>query len=149
MSGDEQALLIIVAIYFSLAGLASLVFQLRILSWPMINGILVHAKISRWGVPDSASEQNYEVNVKYLYQVDGKQYDGYRLSPWHIFASGILKFLLRIQLKGITELSTKEVAVFYNPSAPEKSYLIKPGKVGLSITAAMVVIPGIFLIFHV
>ncbi len=127
-------------------GLISLIFQLRILSWPMINGTLVHSDLSRWGATNFADEQDYEAEVTYRYRVNGKQYEGKRLSPWYMLVSANMRFLLRWQLAGITRLTPEEVAVFYNPSAPEKSYLIKPGKAGLCFTAAMVVLPGIYLI---
>lgn len=149
MSGDEQAILIVVAAYFALMGLISLIFQLRILSWPMTNGTLVHSDLSKWGASNFADEQDYEAEVKYHYQVDGKQYEEKRLSPWYMVVSANMRFLLRWQLTGITRLTPEEVAVFYNPSAPEKSYLIKPGKVGLGITAAIAIAPIIFLIFYI
>ena len=146
MSGDEQAILIVVAAYFALMGLISLIFQLRILSWPMINGTLVRSDLSRWGATNFADEQDYEAEVKYHYRVNGKQYEGKRLSPWYVLVSANMRFLLRWQLARITRLTPDEVPVFYNSSAPEKSYLIKPGKAGLCFTAAMVVLPGIYLI---
>ncbi|MEM7636247.1 MAG: DUF3592 domain-containing protein [Pseudomonadota bacterium] len=146
MSGDEQAILIVVAAYFALMGLISLTYQVRILSWPMINGTLVRSDLSRWGASTRADEQDYEAEVTYHYRVDGKHYEGKRLSPWYMLVSANMRFLLRWQLAGITRLTQEEVAVFYNPSAPKKSYLIKPGKAGLCVTAAMVVLPIIYLI---
>ncbi len=146
MSGDEQAILIVVAAYFALMGLISLTYQVRILSWPMINGTLVRSDLSRWGASNRADEQDYEAEVTYHYRVDGKHYEGKRLSPWYMLVSANMRFLLRWQLAGITRLTPEDVAVFYNPSAPKKSYLIKPGKAGLCVTAAMVVLPIIYLI---
>ncbi|MEO9877582.1 MAG: DUF3592 domain-containing protein [Anderseniella sp.] len=146
MSGDEQAILIVVAAYFALMGLISLTYQLRILSWPMITGTLVRSDLSKWGATNRASEQDYEAEVTYHYRVDGKQYEGKRLSPWYMLVSANMRFLLRWQMAGITRLTREDVAVFYNASAPQKSYLIKPGKAGLCVTAAMVVLPIIYLI---
>lgn len=149
LSGDKQAILIVAAAYFALMGLVSLIFQLRILSWPMTNGTLVHSGLLRWGASNFAGEQDYEAEVKYHYRVDGKQYEGKRLSSWYIIASANLRFLLRWQLNGITNLAPEEIAVFFNPSAPEKSYLIRPGKIGLSLTVAIATLPLILLIFYI
>jgi len=149
MSGDKQAILIVTAAYFALCGLVTLIFQTRILFWPMTSGTLVHSDLSRWGVSSFADEQNYEAGVKYHYQINGKQYEGKRLSAWYILASANMRFLLRWQLEGITMLAPENVAVFYNPSAPEKSYLIKPGRIGLGISAAILILPITYLIFSV
>lgn len=146
VSGDEQAILIVVAAYFALMGLISLTYQVRILSWPMISGTLVRSDLSKWGATNRAHEQDYEAEVTYHYRVDGKHYEGKRLSPWQMLVSANMRFLLRWQMAGITRLTQEEVAVFYNSSAPQKSYLIKPGKAGLCVTAAMVVLPIIYLI---
>ncbi len=147
MSGDEQAILIVVAAYFALMGLTSLIFQLRILSWSVTDGTLVHSDLSRWGaIKLSQSEQDYEAEVNYHYRVDGKQYEGKRLSPWYMVVSANMRFLLRWQLAGITRLTREEVAVFYNPSASRKELSDQPGKIGLAITAAMAIVPTIFLI---
>lgn len=49
MRGDEEAILMVAAVYVVLVGLVSLAFQIRILFWPMTHGTLIHSDLARWG----------------------------------------------------------------------------------------------------
>ena len=148
IAGDEQAIKLLAAAYFATAFFLSFIYQLRIRSWPMTPGALAEKGLDRWGASMRADEQNYEANVRYQYSVDGVSYDCDRLSPWVVFVTANLRFVLNWQLRGIRKLSDDRVEVFYNPSNPKKSFLVKPGNIGLSITAGVVLlsVASIFLL---
>ena len=146
MSGST--VLIIAAMYFSAVGLFGLVTQMRVLNWPMTTGRLSKRTLASMGPRMLAEDEQFEADVEYSYQVSGTSYDGDRLSPWQLLASFNLKSLVKWQMKGITEVSDGEVEVYYDPAAPEKSFLIKPGMLGLAFTAAVAALPLIFLAFN-
>ena len=147
VNGDKQTWLFLIAIYSLFCGLISLIIQIRILNWAATPGTLIQSQAAIWGFASSASEVDYHANVRYNYTVAGTAYEGHRLSPTLIIVSANLRFILRWQMKCITHLSTDEVMVFYKPSNPKKSYLIKPGKIGICVTAGMVFFPVIYLLF--
>jgi len=146
INGDKQTWLFIFAAYTLLCGLISLIFQIRILNWAATPGKLIQSQAAIWGFASSASEVDYHANVRYNYTVAGTVYEGHRLSPTLIIVSANLRFILRWQMKGITHLSTDEVMVFYKQSNPKKSYLIKPGNIGICFTVGMVFFPMIYLL---
>ena len=147
VNGDKQTWLFLIAIYSLLCGLISLIVQIRILNWAEIPGTLIQSQVATWSAAVSADEAHFFANVRYNYTVAGTVYEGHRLSPWLAIVSTNLRFLLRWQMKGITHLSPDEVTVFYKPSNPKKSYLIKPGNIGICVTAGMVFFPMIYLLF--
>ncbi|MBL4671043.1 MAG: hypothetical protein JKX81_02190 [Arenicella sp.] len=61
--------------------------------------------------------------VKYEYEVDGKQYVGTRLSP--LVVRGQVGPRIKKQLAKIQYVSNDQVKVFYNNKQPGKSYLVK------------------------
>lgn len=146
MSGDTHAILIVATVYFVMAGLLSLVLSLRIRSWPMVQGTLVRSGLDPMGPSMRADEVNYSADLEYHYIVDGVRHQGKRLSPTIIVASANLRILLNWQMSGITKLANEEIAVFYKPSNPKKSYLIKPGKIALSCIIGFILLPLIFWI---
>jgi hypothetical protein len=147
VNGDKQTWLFLIAIYCLLCGLISLIVQIRILNWAATSGKLIQSKVANWGSASSVSEVHYNANVKYNYTVAGTVYEGHRLSPWTAIVSTNLRFILRWQMKGITYLSPDKVAVFYKPTNPKKSYLIKPGKIGFGFTVAVIFFPMVYLLF--
>lgn len=124
---ESNAILIVATVYFVMTGLLGLFLSIRIRSWPMVRGTLVRSRLHSAVPSMSAGDANYHVDLNYSYVVDDVRYEGHRLSPTYIVASANLRFLLTWQMRGITELGDNEIAVCYNPSAPEKSYLIRPG----------------------
>ena len=123
-------------LFFALgfACLYSIVYQLRIRSWPRTPGQLLKADTRKFGgtklVP---AETDYINSVAYKYAVGGEDYFGKRFSPWVVVASHNLKFLVEKQLEGFQEGQT--VSVYYNPRKPAKSFLKLPGIVGILVTA--------------
>lgn len=144
IAGDTEAILIVATVYFVMAGLLSLILSLRIRSWPTTRGTLAHSNLDSMTPSMRADDVNYYADLKYSYVVDGVRYEGKRLSPTYIVASANLRFLLKWQISGITRLENNEVVVFYKPSAPQKSYLIKPGKIALTCTIGFILLPLIF-----
>ncbi len=148
LDGDKQAILIAASTYFILMGLMSLIYQLRVKSWPMTVGTLETAEISRWGVPRPPSDQTYATKVEYTYTVNGEHYTGKRLSPWQIFVTYNLKFVIKWQMSRIIKTSADEVTVFYNPASPDKSYLIKPNTTSIITTIILFGLPAVLLLLE-
>jgi hypothetical protein len=143
--GEVQAIVFWGAVYCFVVGLFSLVYQLRIRRWPVASGVLAKAGVQRWGGPEWVqSDQQYSLDAAYVYRVDGRVYEGHRVSSWVMVASHNARFLLESQLKGVQRHADGTVSVFYNPKRPHKSYLIRPGMVGLLVTWILIVGPAFY-----
>jgi len=93
------------------------------------------------GTDPVLSHQDYAVRALYEYSVGGVVYQGIRVSPWVMLASHNAKILLEKQMRGIDKSEDGSVKVFYNPNYPKKSFLIKPGRIGIMITFILSVAP--------
>ncbi|WP_323750409.1 DUF3592 domain-containing protein [Marinobacter sp.] len=143
--GNKQGVLFFIVVYVFVMCLYSFFRQFLISQWPMTKGILKSASVDKWGVTELVlSDQDYKVSSLYKYKVADDIYHGHRVSPWIIIASHNSRFLLKNQLKNIRKDKDGTVNVFYNPKKPEKSYLIKPGVLGMAVTLDLAVLPFIF-----
>ena len=133
--------LFFVTLYCILVAGYSVFFQLRIRRWPSTNGTLSDRSVKVLTRHANHSERDYRASALYEYSVDGKTYQGHRVSSWIVVASHNARFLLHRQLNGIQTLGQDGVVVFYNPAKPAKSYLIKPGLLGLLVTVAVAIVP--------
>lgn len=120
------------------ANLASIIYQIRVRSWPATTGELLMSATETFGVTEAhPSNVNYVNAVSYGYTVDSKSYVGRRLSPWAIVATHNLKAILENQLKGLAK--DGRLAVFYNPAKPQKAFLKQPGVLGIFVTLGFAV----------
>lgn len=143
-SGDKQGICFFIAVYALLVLLYSWFYQLRIRRWPAVQGRLLEVSAKRFGATERVvSEQDYHASALYEYAVDGVTYQGKKISPWIIIASHNARFILQKQLDRIQSHSDGTVTIFYNPKKPNKSFLIKPGVVGLSLTFVLALAPAI------
>ncbi len=143
--GNDQAIVFWGAVYLGLVGFASLIFQAYVRSWPSVPGELVRADLAPWGGPTWAkSDQQYKLDGRYRYQVGGRTFEGRRVSPWVMVASHNARFLLRHQLKGVARHPDGTVTVYFNPRRPNKSYLIRPGLLGMLVTFAVATGPMVY-----
>ena len=144
--GHRQGIFFFASFYTLLMLTYSVIYQLRITSWPSANGVLVKAGVEQFGATDWVkANQDYVASSLYEYSVDGTAYQGSRVSPWVIVASHNARFVLKKQMSNIKQNADGSVEVFFNPKKPKKSFLIKPGRVGLSVTFALAVTP--FLLY--
>ncbi|WP_157694103.1 DUF3592 domain-containing protein [Hydrogenophaga crassostreae] len=143
--GEAQAIIFWAAVYCFLIGLFSLTYQLRIRSWRVASGVLAKAGLERWGGPEWVkSDQQYSLKAAYVYRVDGRVHEGHRVSSWVMVASHNARFLLESQLKGVQRHADGTVSVFYNPRRPHKSFLIRPGVVGMLVTCVLMLGPAFY-----
>jgi len=142
-AGDKQAIIALVSMYFAAMCLFSLVYCLRIRSWPQTTGTVPESDVEAWGTSRDADDQNYAANVRDTYRVRGEDYEGARLSPTSILATVNLRALIDWQMRGITKLRDGQVAVFYNDAKPEKSYLVRPGALIIGFLAAVIAISAL------
>lgn len=141
-AGESQGFFFFMVLYLFLTLGYSSIYQYRICQWRSVNGSLVKAEIEKVGFAKRIrSNQDYVASAVYDYWVDGVQYQGNRVSPWAIIASHNARFALKKQMSYIQENSDGSVLVFYNPNNPRKSFLIKPGLVGMSLTAILAIAP--------
>lgn len=141
-SGSPRGVFFFIALYAAVALGYSLIYQLRVRSWPEVDGILVHAGVEEWGSRKrSLSSQDYRAGAHYEYIVDGARFTGTRVSPWLLITSHNLRFLLERQFAEIADSPSGNVKVFFNPKRPVKSYLVKPGRAGICLTAVLGVAP--------
>ena len=135
LKGEAKGIFFWAALYFLVTAIYSLIFQIRVRKWPSVAGNLLKLDKAEHGAKEwAATNQDYRASTLYVYQVDGKTYEGKRLSPWGIVASANAKFVLDMQMQGVTYLPNNQVRVFYDPRNPQKSYLILPGKIGMLVT---------------
>ena len=146
-SGDAESWLLAFAVYALVVGAYSLYRYVRIGSWPSVVGRLNCATVGGQTASIVPSDRTYAAEVSYRYTIDGKTYEGTRLSPFLVMATYNLRSLLRHQLKGIQTTENGGVRVFYNPQQPENSYLISTNSVGYAAIAGATVLPlvGYFL----
>ena len=147
-SGEPESWLLAFAVYALIVGSYSLVCYLRISRWPSVVGELNSATTAGWAPSASISDRNYGAEVSYRYNIGGDGYDGNRLSPFLVVASHNLRFLIRHQMKGIEACAGGGVRVIYNPSRPEKSYLIAPNAVGYAAIVSVMFLPMVAYLFY-
>lgn len=146
--GKLQGIWFWAAVYVLLLCCYSLVLQVRMRNWPSVQGRLLNAEIGRFGGPEWArSEQQFVTDALYEYSVDGQQYSGTRVSPWVIVTSHNLRGLLRWQMAGIQGDEAGNVAVYYHPAKPAKSYLKVASVTGIVVTAIVAILP--FMLYYV
>lgn len=142
--GKLQGIWFWAAAYALLVCTYSLVFQWQISRWPETVGELQHLSVERFGSSSNEpSEQSYLSQALYRYRVNGKEYEGTRVSPWIFVVSHNARAVLRHQLKAVSYIGENQVTVFYHPGKPEKSYLIKPGIKGMLATFLCAILPFI------
>lgn len=147
-NGNPETWLLVFAMYCLVTGCYALFYCLRISRWPSVIGELTRKEIAVWSSNAVVSEQDYFVQLSYLFNVDGEEYRGHRLSPFIIIASHNLRFLLRLQMKHVEISDGGKVRVFYNPSRPEKSYLIPPRATGYILIISIMFLPLIAYLFY-
>ncbi len=147
-SGEPESWLLAFAVYSLIVGFYSLMCYLRISRWPSVVGKLESAGVEGWTPSAVVSDRNYGAEVSYRYQIGGDDYRGSRLSPFLVVASHNLRFLLRHQMKGIEACAGGGVRVLYNPSRPEKSYLVAPNAVGYATIASVMFLPTVAYLFY-
>ena len=150
--GNRQGVFFFVSAYALLTLTYSTFYQLKVRSWPSVRGVMLKAGIEKFGVPDMIkSDQNYVASSLYEYTIDGKTYQGTRVSSWIMVVSYNLRFLLNKQMSYIKKNNDGSVTVFFNSTNPKKSYLVKPGKVGVVITLVLATAPFLFYIseYHI
>jgi hypothetical protein len=142
MQGDKQGVWFWSAVYvFFICGY-SVLRQMFTRNWPSTRGQLQQLGLEKFGSASVLSEQDYQSDALYRYQVKGKSYQGKRISPWIIVASHNAKFVLKRQLSKVETFQDGTATVYYNPSNPAKSWLKLPSKFGIVVTFLISVIPA-------
>lgn len=148
LEGDGQALFFFAALYLAFVLTLSLVLQIRARGWPETTGELLEGRVRKWGGTEWVkSEQDYVLSVLYRYEVDGVEYVGKKMSSWVVVASHNARHVLDHQLRKVRFDDNNRLIVYYNPRNPAKSLLVKPGLLGLSITAIIGYLPGLLYVF--
>ncbi len=136
--------------YCWLIGWATVLIYWRVRNWPTVWGeLLQHSVKPLGGAEFVLSEQNYIADALYSYQIASITYHGKRIAPWQLTASHNLRSLLNKQLNLITQ-HNDQIKVYYSPTHPEKSYLVRPGWLSLGIAHAIYLLPTIWYVmrFH-
>lgn len=140
--GDAKSILLLFAIYFLVVCAFSLRHQLRMRAWPETRGKLLYSRMEHVaGFEWDPSDKSYAADALYEYQVDGKTYQGKKISPWVMVASHNARFVLQKQLRRIEAGPANEVCVYYNPRKPSQAVLIKPGNAGIAVTVIVALFP--------
>jgi len=148
ISGKAQGILFWFAFYMFIVCFYSLILQIRMNSWPFVQGELVKFGLDKFGASMVKSDQNYWADALYNYSVSGVDYSGTRVSPWLMLVSHNLRFILEKQMSYVQRSPDGTVKVFYNPNNPKKSYLIIAGKIGIGITLLISVLPLILFYYE-
>ena len=135
-----MALFVVVTFFCLFAGIYSLIYQLRVSRWPSVWGTLSHARTQELGGSEILeAKRDYRNRVSYSYNVNGKTYQGHRLSGMTVVTDHNAKALLENQLKGVKKKDGK-VKVYYNPAKPSKSYLINGSVYQVVFTLGMLTV---------
>lgn len=142
---EDQGVAFFSVLYLFVVMSASAVMQIRTRYWKRTEGELVSKDVDVFSLNNSLSEQQYTNRVQYTYTVGGQRYNGKRLSPWQIVANHNAQGILKYQLSKVCTLPNGKIIVHYNPSNPEKSFLLIAGKAGIVVTLLIAVVP--FLLY--
>lgn len=107
-------------------------------AWPTSTALILESDIIEDPARDPTGKvnNNFLVRVKYQYTVDGKSFDGSRVS----FGSPAFNYIIASNVKDQFE-KDKQVPIYYNPKDPADCVLAPKSTVGMPSR-----IPGIFLI---
>lgn len=139
--GEAEAWLLLFLLYSLAASAFGCIYCVRINNWPSVFGDMEQFEPGRLSPSMRISDQNYSADVRYLYEVDGNEYTGSRLSPFQMVVSHNLRFFLRLQMSYVETREDGKVRVYYNPRWPQKSYLVPPGFIGYAFILAFMLIP--------
>lgn len=150
LQGEPRGILFYTALYLPVMAGYSFLYQCRVARWPSVPGRLQESGVTHFGVTEwQRGRQRYRTQVAYAYTVNGKPYTGSRLSTWGMVASHNALFLLRGQLRKMAVGTDGQVQVFYNPTNPRKSVLVKPGMAGRILTLLVAVVPlALYFVAH-
>lgn len=122
-----------IAFYFFACAVYIIYRNWQVKQWPFTEGDLIECRVGTitksledFKTIDFARGFNIAARVEFLYEIDGKKYSGNRLSFTTIFGSVAAGPFIRKQIKNIEMLSNNKVKVYYSPSNPKKSTLLKP-----------------------
>ena len=136
-------------LYVLIVLIGSLWHALRVRGWPQVEGQLLSLGIRPLGTPDlSTRDQDYVPSALYRYQVDGQSYEGREISIWKMSASGLLKNAANLLPRQVRPGETGKVVVYYNPSRPKKSLLLRPGWASICVLSALIVCTAAFYIWR-
>ena len=148
LAGDERSIFLLACVYTLVVCVYGAFYLARVSRWPSAKGKMIRDGLSHFGVTDLVkAEQEYVTDVRYEYEVNGKNYVGKRLSPWLIVASHNARFVLDMQLSRINKSTDGHVTVYYNPRNPKKSYLIRTGLLSQVVVISIGFVPAV-LYFH-
>lgn len=126
-SGDKQGYLFFICLYLLIVMTYSLILQIRMSQWPSVRGRLLKSGIEKWGGAVRQDDQMYANQALYTYQVDGKDYQGSKISPWVVLSNVNAQFILKAQFKSVTSYPDGSIAVYHHPQKHHKSILILTG----------------------
>ena len=98
---EPEAWLSLFVIYWTLMCAYGLIYCMRINRWSSVFGELLRIEVGPMSPSFNTSDQNYSAELSYSFVVDGTEYKGHRLSPFYVFVSYNLRFLLNLQMKHI------------------------------------------------
>ncbi len=143
-AGNKQGIVFYIALYALVVLGYSALYQFRTAKWPSTRGVLLVAGIGKWGATEPVtSDQEYKATALYRYRVGEVDYEGSRVSPWLFIVSHNARFILKKQLDKLQRNDDGSIEVFFNPGKPHKSFLIKPGPVGLALTLCLALSPAL------
>lgn len=143
LKGQVQGIFFWVVFYTTVACIVSFVIQIKIMRWPSVIGTLIKLEIGGSGSEQAVQQRDNFLEAEYRYDIAEESYTGKRVSPTVIWTLGGLKCLLKRQIDAVEKLPDGKVRLFYNPKAPQKSYLIRPSKIALGMT----LLPSIFFLY--
>ena len=148
-TGDKQGVIFFIGLYTFLVCSYSLIFQIRINGWSETIGSMAKEGVAKFGPNDIIrSHQDYRYKALYQYRVDGKEYQGSRVSPWVMIASHNARSVFALYKNSIHRHPGNKVSIYYNPKNPKKSYLIKTGIKSQAFTMMIALAPFVFYWFE-
>lgn len=141
-----------IAFYFFACGAYIIYRNWRVNQWPFTEGELVKCQIGTttkaledFKTIDFVWDFGIAARVEFVYEVNGVEYSGDRLSFSVIHGSAAVGPYLRKQFENIEVLPSGNVKVYYSSSNPKKSTLLKPSIFNWSFGFVCFVIAIFFL----
>lgn len=146
-NGQAQGIFFFIASYAFVALGYSVVQQVRVLSWPSVQGKIERAEIRKVSLSERLkSAQDFVATAVYHYQVDGIEYEGNKISTRAMLSSRNARYILKRHLEYVQQNADGELTVFYHPQKPANAVLFLPSRLSIMFALALSLLPmGLYL----
>lgn len=144
LEGDLSSILKLASVWCLFFGTKFLLELRTMEQWPSIVGDL--HEFSVIGGPDASERVSAKVKTKYSFFVEDKEYKGKRLAHLAFGPSSGNVSLIKKMMAKVERPESGKVVIYYSPKKPQKSVLLRPGKIEYGLVC-LCYVAAAFLMF--